>query len=149
MSPTDQHRPPGEAWREIQTHPDRLAIRMLVESGFVSEDIANQALLIAHGFEPGPMPVAEEKSATVMGGAAQSALQKALQSAYDHGVAKAPFPMNDCIQKTLAAMSTSQARPGYACSVCGLGQYETPSGVTCPNGHGGALPAEEVVDGHA
>jgi len=27
---------------------------------------------------------------------------------------------------------------GTRCSVCGEEQYDTPSGVTCPNGHGGA-----------
>lgn len=30
---------------------------------------------------------------------------------------------------------------GTKCSVCGEPQYETPSGVTCKNGHGGADPA--------
>lgn len=32
---------------------------------------------------------------------------------------------------------------GTTCSVCGLPQYNCPSGVTCDNGHGGADPKEE------
>jgi hypothetical protein len=35
--------------------PDRLAIRLLVAAGFVTEEKANEALQIAYGFEPGPM----------------------------------------------------------------------------------------------
>ena len=31
------------------------------------------------------------------------------------------------------------------CSVCKEPQFETPSGVTCVNGHGGADPLEETV----
>jgi hypothetical protein len=32
---------------------------------------------------------------------------------------------------------------GSLCSMCGLPQVDTPSGVTCPQGHGGAPPKEE------
>lgn len=31
---------------------------------------------------------------------------------------------------------------GARCSVCGLGQFDTPSGPSCPNGHGGAPAAD-------
>jgi hypothetical protein len=34
---------------------DRMAIRLLVEAGFVTEDKANEALRIAHGFDKGPL----------------------------------------------------------------------------------------------
>lgn len=32
------------------------------------------------------------------------------------------------------------------CSECGMPQFETPSGLTCKNGHGGAPTAEEAPD---
>ena len=35
---------------------DRMAIKLLVAAGFVTEDKANEALNIAHGFAPGPLP---------------------------------------------------------------------------------------------
>lgn len=41
-----------------QRQADRRAIRMLVDAGYVSQDIANEALSIAHGFTEGPLPLA-------------------------------------------------------------------------------------------
>ena len=38
----------------------------------------------------------------------------------------------------LNALNVRKVELSTYCSVCGLKQYETPSGVTCPNGHGGA-----------
>lgn len=35
-----------------------------------------------------------------------------------------------------------RASAGTHCSVCGLGQFHSPSGITCPNGHGGANSIE-------
>lgn len=37
-----------------------------------------------------------------------------------------------------------QQPAGTLCSICGKLQYETPSGVTCPEGHGGAPPSGEL-----
>lgn len=35
-----------------------------------------------------------------------------------------------------------RASAGTHCSVCGLGQFHSPGGITCPNGHGGANSIE-------
>lgn len=32
------------------------------------------------------------------------------------------------------------------CSVCHSPQFQSPGGITCSNGHGGADPAEEITD---
>ena len=45
--------PPAEA------QPDRMAIKLLVAAGFVTEAKANEALNIAHGFDKGPLEPAE------------------------------------------------------------------------------------------
>jgi len=36
---------------------------------------------------------------------------------------------------------------GLICSVCGAPQFDTPSGISCGNGHGGAPSATSVFDG--
>lgn len=41
-------------------------------------------------------------------------------------------------QDVIAALNVRKTQLDSYCSVCGLKQYDTPSGVTCPNGHGGA-----------
>ncbi|MDD9148133.1 hypothetical protein OYT88_06175 [Sporolactobacillus sp. CQH2019] len=35
---------------------------------------------------------------------------------------------------------------GTKCSVCGELQFDTPSGISCKNGHGGAAPATETAE---
>jgi hypothetical protein len=35
-------------------------------------------------------------------------------------------------------------RASSPCSACGEPQFATPSGLSCPNGHGGAPPKEDV-----
>jgi hypothetical protein len=42
-------------------------------------------------------------------------------------------------------IDAAQWRDAPQCSVCKEPQFETPSGVTCVNGHGGADPLEDAV----
>lgn len=44
---------------------DRMAIKLLVAAGFVTEAKANEALQIAHGFAPGPLSPATPSDGSV------------------------------------------------------------------------------------
>lgn len=44
-------------------------------------------------------------------------------------------------KRTYARIRDTFPATGEYCYACGLPQYETPSGVVCENGHGGAPPA--------
>lgn len=35
---------------------------------------------------------------------------------------------------------------GTICSICGAVQFDSPGGITCPNGHGGASSTDDVSD---
>lgn len=47
-----------------------------------------------------------------------------------------PGEMEEATAKSSGALSASGFQP--RCSICGLYQRETPAGLTCHNGHGGA-----------
>jgi len=56
-----------------------------------------------------------------------------------HNRAISDTPKTDFI---VEACNAGKNLTGDTCSICHLPQFTTTSGRTCPNGHGGALPAE-------
>lgn len=63
--------------------PGRMAIRLLVAAGHVTEAKANEALCIAHGFEPGPLA-----PAAPVGVDAEERVAKAIADVIGHGMAE-------------------------------------------------------------
>jgi len=55
---------PQDGWVLVKKEPnaDRMAIKLLVAAGFISEEKANEALSIAHGFSKGQLATAPEVS---------------------------------------------------------------------------------------
>ena len=80
--------------------PDRLAIRLLVEGGHVTEGKANEALSIAHGFIAGPLgpedPRARIEAARIV--------ELALEEAYDAGDDGTGFPFTERAYKVADAI---------------------------------------------
>ena len=76
-------------------------------------------------------------------------------ASWDRKAAYLVWCATDRNEYTYAKGNLADLATAPKCAVCGERQYETPSGMTCPNGHGGAPsapepdvgpPAEPVVD---